>query len=437
MKTLVLIIKSHLCSLRCKSLLHEISILLVLLVLMVPVRNIRAADSADSKLKTGLEVLLSDSLHLIESKSIAILTNHTGISSAGVQNIKLLQNNSSVNLKIILSPEHGFYGESAAGEIIDYQQDGRQSYQIISLYGKTRKPTPEMLDGIDLLIYDIQDIGARFYTYISTMGLAMEAAAEAKIPFMVLDRPNPVGGSLIEGSVLDLDYQSFIGYYPIPIRYAMTSGELAQAIVGEKWIDSIPELIVIPMRNWSRSTINDSTATKWLNPSPNIPDLETAILYLGTCLIEGTNLSEGRGTDHPFKWIGAPWINNEELSVRMAQLALPGVEFKPVYFTPQAISGVAPNPKYQGELCQGIELHITDPWQFRPVKTGLTLLTVLLSQYPEEMKFIKSHLIKLLGSEVIFKQLTQGLGVKQILESQKVEIEKFQKIRKQYLIYLY
>ena len=417
-----------------KPLLGVVAIIL-LYVFVIPRKNTNTDDFIKSQYRIGLEVLLSDSLHLIENKSIALITNHTGINHDGIQNIELLLRKSGINLKTVYSPEHGFYGEAAAGLNVAYNQEDSKPYQMLSLYGDTRKPMPAMLKDVDLLIYDIQDIGARFYTYISTMGLAMEAAAESGIPIVILDRPNPVGGSLIEGPVLNLDFQSFIGFYPIPIRYAMTCGELANAIEGEKWIDSVPELIVIPINDWNRLKINTSGNESWMNPSPNIPDIETALLYLGTCLIEGTNLSEGRGTGHPFKWIGAPWINNIELSTKMNQLSLPGIEFKPVHFTPRSIPGVALHPKYQDEMCKGIEMRVTDYEQFRPVETGLSLVNILISEYPEDLKFLKNHLIKLLGSEEIFEQLVSGLSAQQILENERTKIEKFEKIREKYLIY--
>jgi uncharacterized protein YbbC (DUF1343 family) len=395
---------------------------------------LHASLPSDSSMRLGLEVLLSDSLHIISGKSIALLTNHTGVNSEGVQNIELIKALPDVKLISVLTPEHGFYGESADGEIIEYGDNDEFTFRLFSLYGRNRKPNAEMLKDVDILIYDIQDIGARYYTYISTMGLAMEAAAEAQIPFVVLDRPNPVGGQKVEGPVLDLSTQSFIGYYPIPIRYGLTCGELALAIAGEKWIDAVPSLTIIPMSNWDREKI-PMKKSKWIKPSPNIPDAETALIYLGTCLIEGTNVSEGRGTDHPFKWIGAPWIHGAVLTAALEQLDLPGVVFAPTQFTPKEIVGVALNPKYEGEICTGISISITDHLQFKPVETGLGILSVIISKYPAELKYKIDYLTKLLGSTEVLRQLLHGKSAWEILNNQELEIKMFNKIRDKYLLY--
>ena len=208
-----------------------------------------------------------------------------------------------------------------------------------------------MLVGIDLILYDIQDIGARFYTYISTLGLVMETAGALNIPIIVLDRPNPIRGDRIEGPILNMDFKSFVGYYPIPIQYGLTIGELAKMIIEEKWIQNTPSLQVINIQGWSRTLWFDETNLTWVKPSPNIPDLETAIVYPGICLVEGTNISEGRGTPHPFKQIGAPWIDEEKLSQTLNGLNLPGVIFTPVTFTPMEISNMAIKPKYMEKKC--------------------------------------------------------------------------------------
>ncbi|MDP6089790.1 MAG: DUF1343 domain-containing protein, partial [Candidatus Marinimicrobia bacterium] len=263
---------------------------------------------------TGLDILLRDHTELLKGKSIALVTNQTGIDHDGVPNYKRLMAMEKVNLQVIFSPEHGLFGEAAAGQKVSYNQNAFNLPEVISLYGKTRKPTPKMLHGIQLIIYDIQDIGSRFYTYITTLGLIMEAAGEQNIPVLVLDRPNPIRGDIIAGPLLDMNYKTFVGYYPIPIRYGGTIGDMAKKIIANKWISPVPYLTVIPLQGWENNLWFDETDLKWVNPSPNIPDLETALVYPGMCLIEGTNVSEGRGTPHPFKWIGAPWINGRNLS---------------------------------------------------------------------------------------------------------------------------
>ncbi|MEE8436717.1 MAG: DUF1343 domain-containing protein, partial [Candidatus Neomarinimicrobiota bacterium] len=259
-----------------------------------------------SKVQTGLDVLLDSRMDEIEGKSIGLVTNLSGIDHEEQPNYERFLALENVDLKIIFSPEHGLFGEAANGEKVEYGGEKLRTLPpLVSLYGKNRKPDPESMRGLDLIIYDIQDIGTRFYTYISTLGLVMEAAAEAGIPVLVLDRPNPITGRHVEGPPLNLEFQSFVGYYPIPIRYGLTVGEMARMISGEKWINEVPVLEVIPMRGWNRDLWYDQTDLIWIKPSPNIPDLETAVIYPGLCLLEATNISEGRGTKFPFKWIGA------------------------------------------------------------------------------------------------------------------------------------
>ena len=245
------------------------------------------------KVLNGVDVLLKKKLHFIQSRKIALVTNHSGVDKNLVPNYKRLMEVEDVELKVIFSPEHGLFGESEAGEKINYTEL-KELPKVISLYGGTRKPSAEMLDGVNLIIYDIQDIGARFYTYISTLGLVMEAGAELGIPVLVLDRPNPIRGDIIEGPILDIQYRSFVGQYPIATRYGGTVGELAKKIIKNKWITSLPELEIIKMEGWQPNAWFDQTDLPWVAPSPNIPDLKTAIIYPGMCLFEGTNVSEGR-----------------------------------------------------------------------------------------------------------------------------------------------
>jgi uncharacterized protein YbbC (DUF1343 family) len=389
----------------------------------------------------GLVSLLNDPPETFHNKQIALLTNHTGVDLMGIQNVDRLQELFTRQLKVvfslkaILSPEHGFSGKFGDGESIEYSQSNNQDIRIYSLYGRTKKPLPEMLNGVDLLIYDIQDIGVRYYTYISTLGLAMEAAAEANIPFVVLDRPNPIGGEKVEGPVLDKEQRSFIGFYPIPVRYGMTVGELARMIVGEKWISPVPELIVIPMDLWTRNMLYGDTNLNWIKPSPNMPDVETAVIYSGTCLIEGTNISEGRGTQYPFKLIGAPWINGDLLTEKLNEYQLPGLRFKSAHFTPQSLPGVAPYPKYENKECYGIEINVTDLETYLSFDTGIAIITAIYALYPDLVTFKNQHLLWLLGSEKILKSLQDHLPVEQVFQIYQNQVNDFLKIREKYLIY--
>ena len=352
---------------------------------------------------TGLDVLLEKKIDLITGKSIALGTNQTGIDRYGIPNYKRLLALDDVHLKVVFSPEHGLFGE--ADEEITYNKKIADIPRVISLYGSVRKPTSEMLQGVDLIIYDIQDIGARFYTYISTLGLVMEAAGALQLPVLVLDRPNPIRSDIVEGPLLDLNYQSFVGKYPIPIRYGWTIGELAQKIVEEQWIFPSPPLNTVPMEGWNASLWYDETTLPWVKPSPNIPDLGTALIYPGMCLLEGTNVSEGRGTEHPFKWFGAPWIDGKILSKELNKLHLPGVVFVPKSFTPVSIPGVADKPKYENQLCDGIEIRVITRNEYQSLNVGVSILKKLQELYPENIIFKENRLNRLWGSDTLLNEL--------------------------------
>ena len=352
---------------------------------------------------TGLDVLLEKKIELITGKSIALVTNQTGIDRYGIPNYKRLLALDDVHLKVVFSPEHGLFGE--ADEEITYNKKVADIPRVISLYGSVRKPTSEMLQGVDLIIYDIQDIGARFYTYISTLGLVMEAAGALQLPVLVLDRPNPIRSDIVEGPLLDLNYQSFVGKYPIPIRYGWTIGELAKKIVEEQWIVPSPPLNIVSMEGWNASLWYDETTLPWVKPSPNIPDLGTALIYPGMCLLEGTNVSEGRGTEHPFKWFGAPWIDGKILSGELNKLHLPGVVFVPKSFTPVSIPGVADKPKYQNQLCDGIEIRVITRNEYQSLNVGVSILKKLQELYPENIIFKENRLNRLWGSDTLLNEL--------------------------------
>ena len=356
-------------------------------------------------IKTGIDILLDKKQNLIADKRIALVTNQTGVDQYGVANYKRLMDLENTKLEVVFSPEHGIFGET--DKEVTYNDGIKNLPKIYSLYGAVRKPTREMLDGIDIIIYDIQDIGARFYTYISTLGLVMEAAAELNIPVLVLDRPNPIRGDIVEGPILDIEYQSFIGKYPIPIRYGWTVAELAEKIIQENWINPTPQLTVIPMEGWNTSLWYDETTLPWIKPSPNIPNLETALIYPGMCLLEGTNMSEGRGTNHPFQWFGAPWIDSRVLSKKLNNLKLSGVVFVPKSFTPISIPGVADKPKYENQLCYGIEIRVIDRNKFNSVKSGVNILKTINEMYPDSLIIKEKRLNKLWGSDTLLKELKE------------------------------
>jgi len=388
-----------------------------------------------SKVQTGLENLIVNYNHKIAFKRIGIVTNNTGVNIKGTPIWKLLKDLPNVDVAAVFSPEHGLFGEAAAGEKVDYSESDEELPPLYSLYGTTRKPTKKMLEDIDLLIYDIQDIGARFYTYISTMGLIMEAAAESGIPCLILDRPNPLTGKLITGPILDLEVSSFVGLYPIPSVYGLTPGELALMISDQSWIEAVPNIEVVTLTGWSRNMWYDQTGLPWVPPSPNIPNLETAIIYPGTVLIEATNVSEGRGTDHPFRWIGAPWIDSNELSDAMNIIGLSGVTFSPIEFAPNSIPGAAPNPKNNTLTCNGVEIILTNRNIFSPVILGIQLLQTISLLYPQKLEIKEAGLNRLFGSDRLSKSLGDTDAVNQLIEEIKKESGQFHEYAKQYYLY--
>ena len=391
--------------------------------------------SPSIKVQTGLENLIANYNHKIAYKNIGIVTNHTGVNTEGTPIWELLNDLPNVDVAAVFSPEHGLFGEAADGEKVNYSESDEELPPLYSLYGPTRKPTKEMLKGIDLLLYDIQDIGARFYTYISTMGLIMEAAAESGIPCLILDRPNPLTGKLITGPILDLEISSFVGLYPIPSVYGLTPGELALMISDQSWIEAVPSIEVVPLTGWSRDMWYDETGLPWVPPSPNIPNLETAIVYPGTVLIEATNVSEGRGTDHPFRWIGAPWIDSNDLSDAMNIIGLPGVTFSPIEFIPHSIPGAAPNPKNNTQTCNGVEIILTNRNIFSPVIVGIQLLQTISLLYPQKLEIKEAGLNRLFGSDRLSKSLGNSDAVNQLVMEIKKESGQFRESAKKYYLY--
>jgi uncharacterized protein YbbC (DUF1343 family) len=374
----------------------------------------------------GIEVLLSEQLHLIRGKRVGLITNHSGVDRKLRHDIDLLASAPEVKLTALFSPEHGIRGAAQAGEKVRSAVDAKTAVPIHSLYGETRRPTPEMLNEVDLLVYDIQDIGSRFYTYISTLGECMQAAAERKIPFIVLDRPNPLGGETIEGPLLDLNFRSFVGAFAIPIRYGLTPGELSGWIKFSLKLDL--ELSVVKMKHWTRGQWYEETNLIWVPPSPNIPTLASALCYPGMCLIEGTNLSEGRGTTTPFEIVGAPWVDGFKLAERLNTQKLPGVLFRPVAFTPTL-------SKFSGEACQGVQLHVADRKLFRPLPTALLILEDIRRNYPEQFQFKSAHFDRLAGTDALRRAMERNQPTHEIVTTWKRDLKEFETGRQKFLLY--
>ena len=384
------------------------------------------AHASQPSVVPGIEVLRSEQMHLIRGKRVGLITNHTGVDRGLRHDIDVLASTPGVKLTALFSPEHGIRGAAQAGEKVRSTVDAKTGVPVHSLYGETRRPTAEMLKEVDVLVYDIQDIGSRFYTYISTLGECMQAAAERRIPLVVLDRPNPLGGNVIEGPVLDLTFRSFVGAYAIPIRYGLTVGELAGWIKTHLKLEL--ELSVVRMKDWTREQWYDETGLVWVPPSPNIPTMTSALAYPGMCLVEGTNLSEGRGTTTPFEVVGAPWLDGIKLAEQLNTLALPGVLFRPVSFTPTL-------SKFSGEGCQGVQLHVSDRKLFRPLPTSLVIIENIRKNYAAQFQFKSAHFDRLAGTDVIRKAMEQNQPAAEIVNAWERDLKQFEIERKRFLLY--
>lgn len=374
------------------------------------------------KVLNGIDVLRRQGFAPLAGKQIGLVTNQTGLAADGASTIDLLYKSGVCRLVALFSPEHGIRG--IVDQSVSTSVDDATGLPIYSLYGETLRPRAEMLRGIDALVYDIQDVGVRFYTYSTTMAYCMEEAARAGIPFYVLDRPNPIGGLVVEGPMLDTDKTSFVGYMPLPIRHGMTLGELARFINSEKKIGA--DLHVIAMEGWHRGDYLCDTGQLWVNPSPNMRSLLEAVFYPGVCLLEGTNVSVGRGTDRPFEVIGAPWIEPRSLAAALKSERVPGVEFLPLFFTPTAST-------YQGQRCGGVSLLLTDRKAFQPVLTGLTLISALHRLYGDKFEIEKT--IRLLGNQQALNALKRGDAPGKIMNTASPALRDFLSKRQKALIY--
>jgi len=379
------------------------------------------ADNSPSVLN-GIDVLRERNFDLLAGKRIGLITNQTGRAVDGTPTIDLLFKSKICKLVALFSPEHGIRG--TMDESVRSTVDDVTGLPVYSLYGESKRPTPEMLKNIDVLVFDVQDIGARFYTYITTMAYSMEAAANANISFVVLDRPNPIGGIRVEGPMLDADKTSFIGYMPLPVRHGMTVGELARYFNVENRIGA--RLQVVPMKGWRRSYYFWDTGQVWINPSPNMRTMPAALLYPGICLLEQTNLSVGRGTDRPFEMIGAPWIEPQRFVSALREARISGVQYIPVYFTPDAA-------KHKGVRCGGASLLVTDADRLNSVLLGLTLAIVLNKLYPNEFKM--DTIINFLGNAAAMEMLHAKQPPPKVLRSDNSNLRIFLARRRKALIY--
>jgi uncharacterized protein YbbC (DUF1343 family) len=374
------------------------------------------------RVQTGLDILEAQKFAPLRNKHVGLITNHTGLDSQGRSTADVLSHAAGVHLVALFSPEHGLAGRN--DEKVSSTKDAATGLPIFSLYGENLRPTDEMLRGIDTLVFDIQDAGVRFYTYTATMAYCMEEAAKRKIAFYVLDRPNPIGGTIVEGPVLDADKTNFVGYFPLPVRYGLTIGELAQFFNAENHINC--DLHVIAMKNWHRNYFFESTGARWIPPSPNLRTLKGAVLYPGIEILQNAGISVGRGTETPFEEFGAPWINGEEVAAALNDRHLAGLRFANQPFIP--VTGL-----YSGQRCGGVAVRITDRQAVRAMQMGMEIATVLKKLYPE--KFDPEKISALVGNAETIRELQAGTSPEKIVEGWNGDLSTFELLRKKYFLY--
>lgn len=381
-------------------------------------------------LQLGLDLFLDTYYKKFDGKKIGLITNMTGVNAKLQPTIDLLYNHPGIQLTTLFAPEHGIRGDEKEGAQIDSSVDPYTGLPVISLYGENRKPSEDMLENVDVLIFDLQDLGSRYYTYIYTMAYAMEACEKYNKEFVVLDRPNPINGLIVEGNLVEADVRSFVGLLPIPNRHGMTVGELAQLFQGEYGYRC--QLTVVPMKGWQRDTYYDETNLFWIPPSPNASSVDMSVLYTGTCLLEGTNLSEGRGTVKPFEYVGAPFINGYELAQIFNEAKLPGVIARPVSFIPTY-------QKYNGEICSGIQIHITNRNEVQSLKTGIKLIEIIQRMYPNDFEFKRNengkYFFDLIAGTKKLKDMIKRGESNIFLKECEDETKEFIDLRKKYLLY--
>jgi uncharacterized protein YbbC (DUF1343 family) len=385
--------------------------------------------------KTGLEALLEERPSRLKGARIALIANPASVDSRLNHSVDLFYARKDLRLMLILGPEHGARGEAQDQIEMEDSSDEATGLPVYSLYGKSLIPTAEMIRDVDTLVFDLQDVGSRYYTFIYTMAYAMQACARDGKRMVVLDRPNPISGIAVQGNILDLRYSSFVGLYPLAVRHGMTSGELALLINKEFHIQC--RLEVVAMQGWRRSMWFDRTGLPWVNPSPNMPTLETATVYPGGCLIEATNLSEGRGTTRPFEFIGAPYVKPRPFVEKLEKERLRGVSFRPLYFQPVF-------NKWAGELCGGIQVHVTERELFDPFLTYIAIIRAASQLYPDRFEWRKPPyeyereklpIDILCGNSLVREQIEAGHSLKEIKMSWQKALSGFKKLRQKYLIY--
>jgi hypothetical protein len=403
-------------------------------------------------MRLGVEVLLADRRDLLRGRRVGLITNPTGVDGRLRSIVEAFRAATDSRLVALYGPEHGVRGNAQAGEFVASYQDEHFGLPVFSLYGPAltlpaqpladidatmrefdTQPTGKtvehaMLAGVDVLVFDLQDVGTRVYTYVATMAYAMQAAAEAGIPFIVLDRPNPLGGVAMEGPILEYpEHSSFIGLYPVPLRHGMTTGELAR-LFNAAFLPRRVELTVVPVEGWRRDQWYDDTRLPWVAPSPNMPTLDTATVYPGQVMLEGTNLSEGRGTTRPFEWFGAPWIDGYLLARDLNALGLPGIAWRETWFSPTF-------SKFAGQRCGGCQLHVVNRETFAPVATTLAMLQAVRARYGNQLELHAEYFDKVLGTSLVRAAWDRGESAAAIAATWASGLADFARLRAPHLLY--
>jgi uncharacterized protein YbbC (DUF1343 family) len=378
--------------------------------------------SRPGRVQVGIDVLESEKFAPLRGKHVGLITNHTGLDTQGRTTVDLLSRAPGVQLVALFSPEHGLAGRN--DERVSSTKDAATGLPIYSLYAETLRPTDAMLQGIDVLVFDVQDAGVRFYTYLTTMAYCMEEAAKRNIAFYVLDRPNPLGGEIVEGPVLDADKTSFTAYFPMPVRYGLTIGEIAKFFNAENHINC--DLHVVEMKNWHRNYFYESTGIRWLPPSPNLRTLKGSILYPGLEILQNAGVSVGRGTETPFEEFGAPWINGDEVAAALNAEHLPGLHFTGQPFIP--VVGL-----YGGQRCGGVAIRVGDKQAVRSMRVGIEIATILKRLYPDN--FDPAKLTFLIGNAETIRQLQDAVPPEQIVASWSTDLSTFDALRRKYFLY--
>jgi len=385
------------------------------------------APGPASRVLPGLDVLIEDSLSLVQGRRVGLVSNQGGVDARGQHAVERLRA-AHVNLVALFSPEHGFRGTAAPGETVLSTRDSATGLPIYSLYGRTSSPTDSMLAGIDVMLVDLPDVGARYFTYLATTIEVMRAAGRRGIRVLVLDRPDPIGGA-VQGNVLDSAYRSFVGSLAIPMRHGMTLGELSR--LARQDLSITVALTVIPVQGWHRGEALDETGLPFIRPSPNLPTLESLFHYPGICLFEGTNLSVGRGSDAPFEQVGAPWLDTAAVLGALAGSGLEGVEFRAVSFTPRAPG----DAKYGDTALAGIRLRVTDREKYDPTRTAVVLLSIIKRLQPDRFHWLAPQFDRLAGGPLLRAALDRGDDPQSIVAGWEPGLEQFKARRRSILLY--